>query len=100
MSESLAAIPVADLVSMSAKAADLFMEGSLPCGQETQSAAEYVNATSGTTGLPFALVSRNMKKISGVMGNVKDILAGLMRGLPLEVLDRGVASTAGSAVRG
>jgi hypothetical protein len=57
-----------------------------------------VKATSGTTGLPFALVRRNMAKIAGVMGNVSDILAGLMRGLPLDVLDTGVSTAGGSAV--
>lgn len=98
MSDALAAIPVASLVTMSSKAADLFMTASLPCGDRSQSVDEYVAATSGTTGLPYALVRRNMTKISGVMGNVRDILSGLMRGLPLDVLDTGVASTAGSAV--
>ena len=98
MSDSLSAIPVKDLVAMSAKAADLFMTASLPCGEGAQTALEYVKSTSGTTGLPFALVRRNMTKISGVMANVRDILAGLMRGLPLDVLDTGVTSAGGSAV--
>jgi hypothetical protein len=98
MSEALAGIQVKDLVAMSARAADLFMSGSLPCGDTTQSVDEYVKATSGTTGLPYALVRRNMTKISGVMANVKDILSGLMRGLSLDVLDTGVSSAGGSAV--
>jgi acyl-CoA reductase-like NAD-dependent aldehyde dehydrogenase len=98
MSDSLASIPVKDLVAMSSKAADLFMTATLPCGATTQGVDDYVKATSGTTGLPFALVRRNMAKISGVMGNVSDILAGLMRGLSLDVLDKGVASAGGSAV--
>jgi acyl-CoA reductase-like NAD-dependent aldehyde dehydrogenase len=98
MREALAGIQVKDLVAMSARAADLFMNGLLPCGDTTQSVDEYVKATSGTTGLPYALVRRNMTKISGVMANVKDILSGLMRGLPLDVLDTGVSSAGGSAV--
>ena len=98
MSDSLSAIPVRELVAMSARAADLFMTASLPCGDGAQTADEYVKSTSGTTGLPFALVRRNMSKISGVLANVGDILSGLMRGLPLEVLDTGVASAGGSAV--
>ncbi len=98
MSDTLAPIPVKDLLALSAKAADLFMSASLPCGESSQSVDEYVKATSGTTGLPFALVQRNMTKISGVMTNVSDILSGLMRGLPLEVLDTGVAAAGGSAV--
>lgn len=98
MSDSLSAISVKDLLAMSAKAADLFMTASLPCGDTTQSVEEYVKATCGTTGLPFALVRRNMAKISGVMGNVGGILKGLMRGLPMDVLDTGVASADGSAV--
>lgn len=98
MSDSLRAIPVKDLVSMSARAAELFMNGSLPCGETTQNVDEYVKATSGTTGLPYALVRRNMAKIAGVMGNVSDILKGLMRGLPLDVLDTGVSTAGGSSV--
>ena len=98
MKDSLVALPVKDLVAMSARAADQFMNASLPCGDQTQNVDEYVKATSGTTGLPFALVRRNMTKISGVMSNVRDILWGLMRGLPLEVLDTGLASASGSAV--
>ena len=98
MSDSLRAIPVAELVTMSAKAAELFMTATLPCGDRAQSVLDYVKATSGTTGLPFALVRRNMTKISGVLANVSDILAGLMRGLPLDVLDTGVSEAKGSAV--
>jgi acyl-CoA reductase-like NAD-dependent aldehyde dehydrogenase len=98
MSDSLAKIPVKDLVAMSAKAAELFMTASLPCGDGIQNVDDYVKATSGTTGLPFALVRRNMTKISGVMGNVSGILDGLMRGLPLDVLDTGVAASGGSSV--
>jgi len=98
MSDALRSIPVQELVAMSAKAAELFMTASLPCGDTTQGVEDYVKATSGTTGLPFALVRRNMTKISGVMGNVSDILKGLMRGLPLDVLDTGVSTAAGSAV--
>lgn len=98
MSRTLAAIPVSELLALSARAADLFMNATLPCGDDSHSVDEYVKATSGTTGLPFALVRRNMAKIAGVMGNVQDILSGLMRGLPLDVLDTGVASASGSAV--
>ena len=98
MSDALSSIPVKDLVAMSKKAADLFLTATLPCGETTQGVEDYVRATSGTTGLPFALVRRNMTKISGVMGNVSDILSGLMRGLPLDVLDTGVAKAGGSAV--
>jgi len=98
MSDALRSIPVKELVAMSAKAADLFMTASLPCGDTTQGVEDYVKATSGTTGLPYALVRRNMTKISGVMGNVSDILKGLMRGLPLDVLDTGVSTAGGSAV--
>ncbi len=37
MSDSLAALPVKDLLAMSAKAAELFMSASLPCGESSQS---------------------------------------------------------------
>lgn len=98
MSDALRSISVKELVAMSAKAADLFMTASLACGDSTQGVEDYVKATCGTTGLPFALVRRNMTKISGVMGNVSDILKGLMRGLPLDVLDTGVSTAGSSAV--
>jgi len=98
MSDGLRAIPVRDLLSISARAADLFMNETLPCGDTGQSVDEYVKATSGTTGLPYVLVRRNMTKIAGVLSNVGDILAGLMRGLPLDVLDSGVSVAGGSSV--
>lgn len=94
--EELRAIPYAELRAMSAKAADLFMTAPLPCGDGAQTVDEYVRATTGTTGLPHALVRRNMSKIAGVLSNVDAILAGLMRGLPRDLVDSGYTDASGS----
>src|SRR5438552_949305 len=56
---------VAQLIEMSAKAGELFLNGTLPLGDKghTQSADEYVATLSSTSGLPHVMVRRNMTKI-------------------------------------
>ncbi|MBI1387808.1 MAG: aldehyde dehydrogenase family protein [bacterium] len=72
-------------------AGDLFMNASLPFGDgETQSPADYVQNLSSTTGLPHALVRRNMAKVYEVFTRMETILRGLTRGLDLTALDGGL----------
>ncbi|TDI35632.1 MAG: aldehyde dehydrogenase family protein [Acidobacteria bacterium] len=85
----LAERPVSELISMSRRAADLFMTGRLPMGDVMQGPDEFVAIQSATTGVPRALCHRNMEKIRFVLAEMERILMGLTRGLDLSVLDEG-----------
>jgi acyl-CoA reductase-like NAD-dependent aldehyde dehydrogenase len=94
----LAKIPARDLVAMAARAAELFLTGTLPLDPidgVTQSPQEYAEQLSATTGLPHVLVRRNMQKIHGVLSQMGEVIAGLTRGLDLSVLDTGVGESDG-----
>ena len=82
---------VAELIEISSKAGELFLNGTLPLGDKghTQSADQYVATLAGTSGLPHVMVRRNMDKIHHALTNMQTVLNGLTRGLPLEVIDRG-----------
>ena len=83
----LAALPVARLLDISREAADRFLRGTLTVGADRQSPQDYVEQVSATTGMPFALVRRNMDKIAAALEEMPRVLAGLTRGLDLAVLD-------------
>ncbi|MDZ7361546.1 MAG: aldehyde dehydrogenase family protein [candidate division KSB1 bacterium] len=85
----LQALPVAQLLAICKKAAQLFTEADLPLGDDTQSPAQYVKQLSGTTGMPEALCRRNMSKINLVLNGMEAVLGGLTRGLDLSILDSG-----------
>ncbi len=83
--ECLKNIPIQTLIGYYAEAGRLFMQervGGL-------SPDDYIESLSETSGLPHALVTRNMNKIYQVFTELPTILNGLTRGLPLEVLDAG-----------
>ena len=82
---------VAQLIEISARAGDLFLNGTLPFGDKghTQTAQQYVETLSSTSGLPHVMVRRNMAKIHHALTNLKTVLNGLSRGLDLSILDRG-----------
>ena len=86
---ALREIGVRDLIDMCRRAAELFLHGTLPLGEEPQSPEEYVRQLAATTGMPHALARRNMAKIHSMMANMETVLTGLTRNLELEVLDRG-----------
>jgi acyl-CoA reductase-like NAD-dependent aldehyde dehydrogenase len=88
------------LVSICGKAAELFLHASLPLGDQgdTQSAEQYVETLSTTSGLPFMMVRRNMQKIAQALSNMQAVLAGLTRGLDLSVLNRGLGEHAGRPI--
>ncbi len=90
----------AQLIEISAKAGEFFLNGTLPLGDKghTQSADEYVRTLSGTSGLPHVMVRRNMAKIHYALTHVATVLNGLTRGLPLEVIDKGYGEQSGAAV--
>lgn len=82
---------VAELIERSAKAGDLFLNGTLPLGDQghTQSADDYVHTLSATSGLPHVMVRRNMAKIHHALTHLRSVLNGLTRGLDLGILDTG-----------
>src|SRR5919198_2084948 len=82
-------IPIADLLQMVKKAADLYTEAELPLGNGTQTPDQFVRMQSATTGLPEHMCRFNMKKNHFVLGNMDKILDSLTRGLDLNILTRG-----------
>jgi len=89
--ESLQAIPCETLADYCEQAAELFLKGNLPwgMGDQLQSPEDYVAALSQLTGMPYSLGRSNMGKVHAAMANIRAILAGLTRGMPLELFDRG-----------
>lgn len=96
--QALQRIPVAELVAMAARAAEHFLNHSLPLDPESgtlQTPQQYIEQVSATTGMPFSNVRRNMMKVHGVLSKVDEVLAGLTRGLDLSVLDEGFGTVRG-----
>ncbi len=94
---SLQAIPCETLAAYCEKAAELFLHGDLPwgLGDRRQSPSDYAAALSQLTGLPHSLARLNMGKVHAAMANIRAILGGLTRGLPLELFDRGFVRQGG-----
>ena len=82
---------MAELIDLSSKAGELFLNGTLPLGDKghTQSADQYVETLSATSGLPHVMVRRNMTKIHYALTHLGEILNGLSRGLDMKILDSG-----------
>ena len=95
---ALAAVPFERLLEICAAAAQHFLHDTLPLGDAAQSPDDYVLQLSATTGMPHVLVRRNMKKIAGVLTEMRTVLRGLTRGLDLSLLDAGHGTHAGSAL--
>ena len=89
---ALAAFSTRELIEICRRAADIFASDTLPLGNTPQTPEDYVEQLSATTGLPFALVRNNMAKIRTAMAEMEQVLRGLTRGMPLEVLDNGYAA--------
>lgn len=87
--DALRQIPFDDLIRMCAQAGDLYESGTLPMGDGTQTADQFVHQQSATTGLPEHMCRANMAKNAFVLGNMRQILDCLTRGLPPEILARG-----------
>ena len=91
---------VADLLDVCSRAADQFLRGTLPLGSQghTQTAGQYIETLSATSGLPHVMIRRNMDKIHGALTGMKAILNGLTRGLDLAILDRGYGEQYGTPI--
>jgi acyl-CoA reductase-like NAD-dependent aldehyde dehydrogenase len=87
--EVLREIPIGDLIQKIKKAADLYMEATLPLGDGTQSPDQFARMQSATTGLPEHMCRANMKKNHFVLSGMDKILDSLTRGLDLNILSRG-----------
>lgn len=89
----------AERIAICAEAGELFMHGDVPLDDgHMQSPQAYVEMLSATTGLPHTLCRRNMQKIFTVLSGMDAILAGLTRGLDLQVIDEGIGEQAGVPV--
>jgi acyl-CoA reductase-like NAD-dependent aldehyde dehydrogenase len=88
----------AQLIEMSAKAGEFFLNGTLPLGDQghTQSPQQYIETLSCTSGLPWNMVQRNMAKVHFALTNMKFVLNGLSRGLDLGILDAGTGEQFGT----
>ena len=82
-------IPIADLLQMIKKAADLYAQAELPLGDGTQTPDQFARMQSATTGLPEHMCRFNMTKNHFVLNQMDKILEALTRGLELNVLSRG-----------
>lgn len=87
---ALDAIPADTLATYCEQAAELFLHADLPCGDTTQSPEKYVGSLSALTRLPHTLVRMNMGKIHAAMSQVRTIIAGLTRNMPLDIFDKGI----------
>lgn len=93
--DALKAIPIEDLIGRAGRAGELYMNATLPIGDGTQSPDEFVRAQSASTGLPEHMCRANMKKNEFVLGQMRNILTSLTRGLSLDVLTRGYGEERG-----
>ncbi|HUS09490.1 MAG TPA: aldehyde dehydrogenase family protein [Pyrinomonadaceae bacterium] len=93
--EKLAAFSTAELIEICARAADHFLNDSLPLGDATQTPEDYVRQISATTGMPHVLARRNMAKIHGVLSEAANVINGLTRNIDWEILDRGFGEIEG-----
>jgi len=91
---------VEQLLGICAKAGEQFLNATLPLGDKghTQSPQQYLETLSRTSGLPHNMVRRNMHKINDSLQNMRAVLNGLTRGLPLEAIDKGIGEQSGSPV--
>lgn len=89
---------VAELIALSGKAGELFLNGTLPFGDRghTQSPQQYVETLSSTSGLPHVMVRRNMTKLHYALTHLGEVLNGLSRGLDFTIIDRGYGKQFGT----
>jgi len=87
--EVLRAIPVDELIEKVGKAGELYVSGTLPMGNGTQTPDEFVHAQSASTGLPEHMCRSNMTKNAFVLREMRNILTSLTRGLAFDVLSSG-----------
>jgi acyl-CoA reductase-like NAD-dependent aldehyde dehydrogenase len=87
--QALRAMPVEELIEKVGKAGELYVSGTLPMGDGTQTPDEFVHAQSASTGLPEHMCRSNMTKNAFVLREMRNILTSLTRGLAFDVLSTG-----------
>lgn len=85
----LSAVPIPSLIQMMKRAAEFYLNDTLPMGDGEQSPTDFARQQSASTGLPEHLCRANMKKNHFVLTNMGQILDALTRGLDHEILTRG-----------
>jgi hypothetical protein len=98
MKKVLSEMSTRELFDICAKAAGIFASDDLPLGDTAQSPADYVTQLSATTGMPYALVRRNMEKVRSVLANIETVVNGLTRHINIDVLDRGYGDVEGQVM--
>jgi acyl-CoA reductase-like NAD-dependent aldehyde dehydrogenase len=93
--EVLCRIPIDELIEKVRHAGELYMNGTVPMGDGTQTPDEFVRAQSASTGLPEHMARANMKKNMFVLGEMRNILTSLTRGLDFDVLTKGFGEERG-----
>lgn len=98
--EKLKAMKSSDLIEITKKAGEIFLNDDLPIGVDgmMQSPEDYVLSLAATSGLPHSLIRMNMKRLGAIFGQVDDIFQGLTRGLDINVLDKGYGEQGGAPV--
>ena len=89
---ALEAVPAETLADYCEAAAELFLHEELPVGNSTQSPQQYIESLSALTKLPHTLVKMNMGKVHAAMSQIRTVIGGLTRNLPLELFDRGLSA--------
>ncbi|HET6883518.1 MAG TPA: aldehyde dehydrogenase family protein [Pirellulales bacterium] len=87
--DALRSIPCQELIERVKKAADLYLNATLPMGDGKQSPQEFARQQSASTGLPEHMCAANMQKNYFVLTHMDQMLDALTRGLDLNVLSRG-----------
>ncbi|MDZ4683877.1 MAG: aldehyde dehydrogenase family protein, partial [Planctomycetaceae bacterium] len=98
--DALRQFSIDQLIEMTAKAADLYLNATLPLGTGTQTPAEFCRMQSATTGLPEHMCAANMKKNFFVLTHMREVLEALTRGLPFDVLSKGYGTEARGVMLG
>jgi acyl-CoA reductase-like NAD-dependent aldehyde dehydrogenase len=91
----LSKIPIDELIDKAGRAGELYMNGTVPMGDGAQTPDEFVRAQSASTGLPEHMCRANMKKNMFVLGEMRNILTSLTRGLNFDILTRGFGEERG-----
>jgi acyl-CoA reductase-like NAD-dependent aldehyde dehydrogenase len=78
-----------ELIQRIRQAADLYLNGTLPLGDGTQSPDQFARQQSASTGLPEHMCKANMAKNHFVLSNMDRMLDALTRGLDLSILTQG-----------
>ncbi|OYW11342.1 MAG: aldehyde dehydrogenase, partial [Planctomycetales bacterium 12-60-4] len=87
--DALRQIPIPQLVEICKQASELYLNGTLACGNGTQNPAEFCRMQSATTGLPEHMCAGNMRKNAFVLSHMGEVIDALTRGLSPDILTRG-----------